>query len=72
MEQSHAVETVQNAYVDLWKLSVASTEQSRRISTRYNDDAQALPPLVPVRRSVDVHGLPPLVPVRRSVDVGPR
>jgi len=72
MKQSHTVETVQNAYVDLWKLSVAQTEQSRPISTRYNGDAQALPPLVPVRRSVDVHALPPLVPIRRSVDVGPR
>jgi hypothetical protein len=72
MEQSHTVETVQNAYVDLWKLSVAPTAQSRPISARYNGDAQALPPLVPVRRSVDVQALPPLVPVRRSVDVGPR
>ncbi|OAX40027.1 hypothetical protein K503DRAFT_29655 [Rhizopogon vinicolor AM-OR11-026] len=72
MGHSHAVETVQNAYADLWQLSVAPTTQSRRASAR---DAEApLPPLVPVRRraTVDVQALPPLVPVRRSVDVGQR
>ncbi|OJA09889.1 hypothetical protein AZE42_06754 [Rhizopogon vesiculosus] len=72
MGHSHAVETVQNAYADLWQLSVAPTTQSRRASTL--DAEPPLPPLVPVRRraTVDVQTLPPLVPVRRSVDVGQR
>jgi len=72
VEHSHAVETVQNAYENPWELSVAPTTPSRPSSGRYNEDGQALPPLVPVRRSVDVHTLPPLVPVRRSVDMRQR
>ncbi|KAG1749030.1 uncharacterized protein EDB91DRAFT_830523 [Suillus paluster] len=51
MEHSRTAETVPNAYTDLWKLSVAPISRRRPASAA---DAQALPPLIPVRRSVDV------------------
>ncbi|KAG0706307.1 hypothetical protein DFH29DRAFT_168221 [Suillus ampliporus] len=53
-ERSHAVETVPNTYTDLWNLSVAPISRSRPASALFSAHAQALPPLVPVRRSVNV------------------
>lgn len=54
MEPSGAVETLQNAYADLWNLSVAPIAQSRPDSVWNGAGTQPLPPLIPVRRSVDV------------------
>ncbi|KAG2158138.1 uncharacterized protein EDB93DRAFT_1301240 [Suillus bovinus] len=54
MEPSHAVDTLQNSYADLWKLSVAPMMRSLPDSVRNGASTQPLPPLRPVRRSVDV------------------
>lgn len=54
MEPSRAVETLQDSYVDLWKLSVAPTMRPRPDSVRNGPDTHPLPPLRPVRRSVDI------------------
>ncbi|KAG1858403.1 hypothetical protein DFJ58DRAFT_306448 [Suillus subalutaceus] len=54
MQPSRAVDTLQDAYADLWKLSVAPMTRTRPISVRNGADTQPLPPLRPLRRSVDV------------------
>jgi len=54
MEPSRAVDTLQDSYVDLWKLSVAPMTRAQPDSVRNGADTQPLPPLRPVRRSVDV------------------
>lgn len=54
MQPSRAVDTLQNAYADLWKLSVAPITRPRPDSVQNGADTQPLPPLRPVRRSVDV------------------
>ncbi|KAG2041489.1 hypothetical protein BDR03DRAFT_946655 [Suillus americanus] len=54
MQPSRAVDTLQDAYADLWKLSVAPMTRPRPDSVRNVADTQPLPPLRPLRRSVDV------------------
>lgn len=56
MEASRAVDTLEDAYTDLWKLSVAPMTHTRPDSVRNGADTKPLPPLRPVRRSVDVGG----------------
>ncbi|KAG1835691.1 hypothetical protein EV424DRAFT_19740 [Suillus variegatus] len=54
MEPSRAVETLQNAYADLWELSVVPLTRPLPDSVRNGADTQPLPPLRPVRPSVDI------------------
>ncbi|KAG1796742.1 uncharacterized protein HD556DRAFT_1441441 [Suillus plorans] len=54
MEPSRAVETLQNAYADLWELSVVPLTRPLPDLVRNGADTQPLPPLRPVRPSVDI------------------